>query len=116
MNVKEFYAETNGDYEEVIGRLGKEERILKYLKRFAEEKVLDTLETSLASKDYPEAFRAVHSIKGMCMNLGLRRLQQSSSILCEEIRNGEPQNDITEMVDKVKGDYDYTIEMISKVE
>lgn len=106
MTIKEFYAYSGGDFNEVIGRLGNEERVLKFLKRFDEEESLKVMLAALEDEDYTEAFRAVHSIKGICLNLGLAKLLESSSELCEALRNGKPEEDISRMVDTVKKDYE----------
>lgn len=42
----------------------------------------------MESKNYDEAFRAVHTIKGICQNLEFKRLQKSSSEMSDALRHG----------------------------
>lgn len=116
MRVEEFYSILGGNYEDVLSRLGKTERIVKYLRKFADSEECGSIDGFLESENYEEAFRAVHSIKGMCMNLGLSKLQESSSTLCEELRNGKPQIDVTDMLAKVKSDFAQATDAIRQIE
>ena len=114
MTVKEFYEKLGGNYEEVVKRLMKEERVVKYLNKFLDNTDLDNLDNFLEEKNYPEAFRTVHSIKGVALNLNLDPLAEVSSVLCEELRNGEPQVDISNMLVDVKEKYKETKELIEE--
>lgn len=116
MTVEQFYVEIGGNFEEVLSRLGKKERIVKYLYKFGSEDESVNLEKLLKEKSYEEAFRCVHSIKGMCLNLGLAGLGKVASDLCEELRNGEPAIDVTDMLNDIKNQYKFIIDTISKVD
>lgn len=116
MDLIKFYEEVQGDYHDVIGRLLKDERILKYLIKFGQEDNYSQLISQLERKEYEEAFRSVHSVKGMCLNLGLSKLQKSASDICEELRNGAPENDLSDFLSRYKEDYDMTLEAISKLQ
>lgn len=89
MNIKEFYNVIEGNYDDVLRRLMKEERIVKYVSKFASDSSFDTLKKTLEEKDYPEAFRAAHTLKGISQNLGFDRLFAVSSELSELLRGGE---------------------------
>ena len=53
------------DAEKAVQRLmGKEHIFLRYLQRFADDENCDHFLSSLEKKDYQEAFRAVHTLKG----------------------------------------------------
>ena len=61
----------------------------------------------MEAKDYPEAFRAAHTIKGVCQNLSFDRLLASSSQLSEALRHGyTPEADA--LAEQVKEDYQAT--------
>ena len=63
--------------------------------------------SSLEEKNYEEAFRAAHTIKGVCQNLSIDKLQASSSRLCESLRNGyTPESDA--LAEEVRADYSQT--------
>lgn len=105
MLVRECYAAMNGDYDDVIGRLMNDDRVAKYLGKFVGSSDYQSMMDALEVKDYETAFRNVHSLKGMSLNLGFPRLRDVSSELCEAIRNGEPTVDISAMVENVTTEY-----------
>ena len=111
MTLKECYAALGGDYEEAIGRLRSERLVQKFVLKFLNDQSYNLLCSSMASKDYGEAFRAAHTIKGVCQNLGFTVLGKSSSDLSEALRNGyTPEAD--GLFQQVKGDYELTAQAI----
>lgn len=88
MTLQECYTALEGNYEEVIGRLRSERLVQKFVLKFLEDGSYDLLCRSMESGDYEEAFRASHTLKGVCQNLAFDRLGRSSSQLCEALRNG----------------------------
>ena len=69
MTLQECYARLGGDYEDVLGRLRSERLIQKFIIKFLDDGNFDLLCSSVESGDVSEAFRAAHTIKGMCQNL-----------------------------------------------
>ena len=67
MNIKEFYDSIGEDFNDVIGRLRAESRVCKYVLKFPEDKSFDNLLSSMKEKNYAEAFRAAHTIKGLSL-------------------------------------------------
>lgn len=114
MTLEECYEAMGGDYKGVMGRLMKEERIVRFLGKFKEDNMLDSLETSVANEAWEEVFRAAHNLKGVCQNLGITRLADSSSELCETVRNGAPSVDVTPYIEQVRNDYTRTIEALAQ--
>lgn len=115
MTLQECYEYLEADYEGVMRRLMKEERIIRFLKKLLDEPLYDVLQDAVDRKSYEEAFRAAHNMKGVCQNLGINKLAESSSELCESMRHGEPQVDIAPLMSQVKEDYDKTIEAVKKL-
>ena len=115
MTLKEFYDKIGGDYNGVMSRLMKEERVVKFVRRFLDDKSLATLDEKLAEGNYEEAFRAAHTIKGVASNLGFSRLLDSSNELTEELRGGTALAN-TDHLDSVRADYEQTIEAIHALE
>lgn len=113
MTIKECYEAMNGNYDEVVGRLMGEARVIKYVRKFAANTEFADFETAYAEKNWQEAFRHIHSLKGMCANLSMTQLFTSSSELCETLRGGEPSIDITDMIEKVRGDLKMTMDAIA---
>ena len=88
MTLKECYAAMSGDYDGTISRLRSERLVQKFVLKFLTDPSYDLLCSSMESKNYSEAFRAAHTIKGVCQNLGFTALGESSSALSEALRNG----------------------------
>ena len=115
MTIKECYALFGGDYVGVLGRLAKDERILKYLKMFAGGNDYELITSSLAEENYEEAFRNVHNLKGVSLNLGLTPLSDASCVLCEALRHGKPEQDVSQMLKDVEKAYKKVVEAIGKL-
>ena len=111
MTVKECYEMMGGDYAGVFSRLRKDERIEKFALKFLEDGSYQLLCDSLAAGNYEEAFRASHTIKGVCQNLGFDKLHESSHALTEKLRN-QDLDGIESYVEQVKKDYAITIQAI----
>lgn len=115
MTIKECYQKMGGDYDEVFSRFRKDERIQKFVLKFLDDKSYELLCESLKSENYDEAFRAAHTIKGICQNLSFTKLYQSSSQLTELLRGGK-HDQIDDYVQSVKEDYLLTIEAIQELD
>ena len=115
MTVQRFYEAVGGDHTEILRRLGSEERIRRFLAKLPEEASFPLLCESLAAGRYGEAFRAAHSLKGICMNLGLGALTQSSSRLTEALRDGPPTEDIAPLLEQVRQDHAQAVAAIRRL-
>lgn len=115
MDLKAFYEKVGGNYDEVMGRLMKEERALKYLSRMADDPNYSELLANLDAQNYPDAFRSVHTLKGLALNLGLGKLAEASSTLCEDLRNGPPAGDVAKERADVEAAYKESVEAIQEL-
>lgn len=107
MTLQECYDALGGNYEEVRARLHSDRLVQKFVLKFLDDKSYELLHTSMAEKNYEEAFRAAHTIKGVCQNLSFDRLLESSSRLSDALRNGwTPEADA--LVGQVEEDYSVT--------
>ncbi len=88
MTLQECYEALGGDYADVTERLHGERLVRKFVLKYLDDPSFDLLCTSMAAKNYEEAFRAAHTIKGMCQNLSFTRLLDSSSRLSDALRHG----------------------------
>lgn len=95
MNIKEFYESAGGSYEDVLERFGTEALIKKFLIKFLDDKSFSTLEQKIQSsaQDVQEKFRACHTLKGVCLNLGLDCLCKPVIALTEVFRSGSTDNE-----------------------
>ena len=111
MTLKECYMALGGDYDEVLARLRSEKMVQKFVLKFLNDKSYELLETSMETKNYEEAFRAAHTIKGVCQNLSFTKLYESSSRLTENLRSGYGEKSDS-LVSQVAEDYKQTITAI----
>ena len=116
MTIQEFYSEINGNYEEAKARLMKDDRIVKYVRKFPLGEDYPTFFTSVEAGDWATAFRNVHSIKGNCLNLSMTGLADVSSRLCETIRNGAPTEDISGLIEEFKSEYKKVVDAVEKLD
>jgi HPt (histidine-containing phosphotransfer) domain-containing protein len=116
MTIKECYEEMGGDYDAIMNRLGNEDRVRRFLPKILKDPSYELLCTSLEKKDVPEAFRAAHTMKGVCQNLAVTRLATSSSEMAELLRNREEYGeDIEPVLEKVKKDYAQMSDCINRM-
>ena len=87
MTLKEFYEQIDSDYKDVIKRLCDEDMIKKFVFKFPEDPSFNDLTDGLKENDAEKAFCAVHTLKGVCSNLGFERLYEASYELTEKLRN-----------------------------
>lgn len=115
MTIKECYELFDGDYEGVMGRLRQESRVMKFALKFLNDKSYEDLITTLSASDYKEAFRAAHTIKGVCQNLGFQKLYESSSALTEALRE-EHYEKVDVYLSQVTEDYQKTTNALKKLQ
>ena len=111
MTLKECYAALGGNYDAVLGRLPGEKFVQKFVLKFLGDGSYDLLLRSMEEQNWEEAFRAAHTIKGMCQNLDFTRLYESSAQLSEALRNGVTP-EAPALLERVKEDYRQTVEAI----
>ena len=81
MTVKECYEQIGSDYAGVLKRLGSEALVKRFALKFLKDPSYQELKDALIKKDGETAFRAAHTLKGVCLNLGCDRLYESSAEL-----------------------------------
>jgi HPt (histidine-containing phosphotransfer) domain-containing protein len=111
MTLQECYDAMGGNFQDVLGRLRSERMVQKFTLKFLDDPSYDTLVQAMGTGDYETAFRAVHTLKGVCQNLSFTRLGASSHALCEALRHGyTPEAD--ELARQVTKDYEVTADAI----
>ena len=111
MNLKDCYIKFGGDFDEVLRRLRREETVQKFAFKFLDDKSFSLFESSIGSKDYEDALRAVHTLKGICQNLSFTRLFESSSLVTNALKEND-WNKAVDMMPKLSKDYYETINVI----
>lgn len=103
------------DIEGIYHRLpGKDDLIIRLLKKFPEEQNYNFLVEAVEEKDYRKAFEAAHNLKGVAANMDMHPLLESMSLLVEKLREEEP-GDISAEFEAVKRDYERVIEAINRI-
>lgn len=113
MTVIECYNKIGGDYENAINRFKSEALIKRFLPMFLSDPSFNELKEALENGDVQTAFRAAHTLKGVCANLSLAKLCATSSEITEMLR-AENLAAAKEFFPVVKKDYDITVEAIER--
>ena len=114
MNLQEFYDIVGGNYSETVSRMMGEAMLRRFLLKFPADPNFDALEQAIAADDREAAFRAAHTIKGLCLNLGLGKLLYSAEVLTEALRNEMPGN-VAELFAPLKENYELTLDAVLKL-
>ena len=115
MTMQECYKAIGGNYEAVLGRLHNEALIPRFTLKFLEDQSYLQLKQALENKNYEDAFRRAHTLKGVCQNLSFDRLYEVSNELTELLRDRTgAQPGISKAMEKVTEVYEMTIEEIKK--
>ena len=114
MTIQECYQQFGGNFDDVKKRLPSEALIKKFIAKFLDDRSFPDLQTALEEGSRESAFRAAHTLKGVCGNLSLSKLMNSASKLTELLR---PETEaIPEGADvlfeEVRNDYELTISAI----
>ena len=88
MTLEQVYAAIGGDYKGVMERLPSADFVRRFALKFLQDDSFRNLKKALEEKDAPTAFRAAHTLKGVCQNLGFDALYVPSSALTEALRGG----------------------------
>lgn len=88
MTLSELYEAVGGDLENVLERLGDVETAEHFILIFPDDTSYSLLMNSLQKNDLQRAFQAAHTLKGVSLSLGFKRLGDCSGALCEKLREG----------------------------
>ena len=69
-----MYAAIDGDYKAVMERLPSADFVRRFALKFLQDDSFPNLKKALEAQDAPTAFRAAHTLKGVCQNLGFDAL------------------------------------------
>lgn len=86
MTLKEFYETIGENYEDVFSRFGDEAFLKRFVIKFLDDPCFSDLKTALSRRDTEAAFRAAHTLKGICLNLGFQDLYKESAAVTERLR------------------------------
>ena len=105
----------HGDYEDIFSRLRNNALIIKLVKKFESDQSYAGLKQGLADKDVEKAFRAAHTLKGICLNLGFAQLTEDVVNITEILRSGKLEG-TDELFSKIQTTYENTVAIIKKMD
>ena len=111
MTIVECYQQLGGNLENVKTRLPSDSLIKRFIITCLDDSSYSELCDALQKGQRDEAFRAAHTLKGVCANLGFDQLENSASALTELLRPkdiGIPEEAVS-MMNEVKRDYEITV-------
>ena len=115
MTVKECYAKLGGDYEDVVKRLMGDALVERFMLKFLDDGSYQELVNALKEGRDEDAFRAAHTLKGVCLNLGFDNLFAPSQELTEKLRGATTIEGTDELFAAVEKEYDRTCEALRKI-
>ncbi|WP_301897149.1 Hpt domain-containing protein [uncultured Holdemanella sp.] len=113
MTIEECYKKMGANCQDVIKRLPSVSMIEKFALKFREDTSFQELETALNEKQVDLAFRAAHTLKGVCMNLGFDHLYKPSFEITESLRASNLDLALQQF-DAVKEQYSKTIAALNE--
>lgn len=94
--------------------MGKEELLVRFLKKFREDNNYALLKEAIADKRYKDAFTAAHTLKGLCGNLSLVNLFDIVHDEVEYLRN-DKYAEAEEVFPKVESEYERVIAILDNL-
>ena len=89
MSIQEFYEKIGGNYEVAVSRMINDEKIKKFLTFFLADESYQTLIQAMENGSCEDAFRAAHTLKGVCQNMSFAVLSKYVEKITEELRANE---------------------------
>ncbi len=91
MATLESIASYGVDYDDAMDRFGGNVDLYKKLAlRYLEDAHFDGCLAAMTVGDYETAYREAHSLKGVAGNLSFSQLYDVASMICKDLREGEP--------------------------
>ena len=110
-----IYEAVGSDPEKVLARFGGNEEMLRhFLRLFAKDDCFANLQAALAAGNTADAFRAVHTLKGVSASLRFTKLYTSAGKMTELLRSASDTipADSDLLMDEIHRDYELTVTAI----
>lgn len=108
MSLQACYMAAQADYEDVMRRFKNEEQVSRFLQMFLKDQSFEQLCAAMEEQDIEAAFNAVHTLKGVCLNLSLTALQKACVLLSDNLRSGEADSNTESYFNTTKQAYQET--------
>ncbi len=120
MTLKELYEIIGGDYDQALRVLRVEKLMDKHIRKLTKGSVVEQLIAAGEDMDPAQMFDAAHASKGMCGNLGLKKLSDLASEIAEEFRPGNPRTmtdgQVREKLDEIAALYRRAVDGVRQYE
>ncbi len=120
MTLKELYEIIGGDYDQALRVLRVEKLMDKHIRKLTKGSVVEQLIAAGEAMDPAQMFDAAHASKGMCGNLGLKKLSDLASDIAEEFRPGNPRTmtdgQVREKLDEIAALYRRAVDGVRQYE
>lgn len=115
MTIQECYKQMGGDFSQMQNRIPNESMICKFIAKFPSDGSFSELCLAMDEGNREKAFRAAHTLKGVCGNLSIDKLRDSVSQLTELLRPeaDEVPKAAYDVLNKVKQDYESVVNTIN---
>lgn len=101
--------------EETLRRfMNNEMLMIKFLRKFVDDENMNKLRTLIADKYYNEVLPVAHTLKGVSGNLGLIKLYEIFSRMCQDCRNDQYE-DLDGLFAQAEANYSKVVEAIKKI-
>ena len=115
MTLEECYNRMHGDYAAAQAQLMKDSLIERFLLKFPADKTMEELRLAAKAGDIEASFAAVHTLKGVALNLALKELHEAAHELTEQLRSRkEPAR--ADLLKKLEDSYGLIIRTIKEYE
>lgn len=96
--------EENGtDVDTVLKRfMGNEALYMKFLMKFLDDKSYQSLLENIENRDFEEAFKSAHTLKGVTANLGIEPVCAAATRITDMLRNKKPEEVDTAQLDSYR--------------
>ncbi len=115
MNIKEFYEKIEGDYEGILGRLGSDALIYRFVLKFADEKSFGEVMAAVETGDIQDTLSAVHKMKGVVANLGFSKMLTVLTDLLAWLRQENQDTINMDMINELIVLYNETVKLIEEL-
>ena len=115
MTIRELYQTIGSDFDDVLARIPNEKLIGRLVKKFLQEGSMTLLTESMKAGEKKEALTAVHTMKGLALNLGFTVLGRACTVMNEALKEGRAE-DPQEMYQEVLKAYDQVVSLIEECE
>lgn len=116
MTIRECYERTGSDYEDALTRLGHESLLQRFAIKFLEDPTFQDLCKAMEQADGETAFRAAHTLKGICLNLGFTRLGTVSAELTDAMRAEKKTDGCEALFARVSEEYQGLTEELKRLQ